>query len=134
MIRPLCTLVLAAAVCAGCGPQRPEGAVALDLSGAQQAFFASNPAASGVRIIAEGKGRYDVARDGTALYRPSGSTSGLTTSTDAVSVSGNTLCVPPSGTWTGVCIDVFDTGTGYFCEGTFGNNASWAVPCRFEPV
>lgn len=66
--------------------------------------------------------------DGTAFWISRGSRMIVTRSTVA-SAEGRGLCVAPQGSWTGSCLQVFETDSGYLCRVEFGNGRGRTESC-----
>ncbi len=84
-------------------------------------------------IVARNKAEFTLTKDGRVLYRPSSAASGLEEESRTVGSDPYLLCMAPVGTWTGMCMRVWQAeGKGYYCTGVFGTRAKWRRKCEIR--
>lgn len=112
---------------------RPEGLTPVDVIDVETNLTAQFPDANAFSALAPSGEGVIFALDGTATYvNPAFGTQLEST------ISGfddNTMCVAEAGSWSGLCISLFQTQSGgYFCEGTFGDGSALNYPCTLRPA
>ncbi|MDE0851376.1 hypothetical protein [Yoonia sp.] len=112
---------------------RPEGLTPVDVIDVQTDLTAQFPDANAFSALAPSGEGVIFALDGTATYvNPAFGTQLEST------ISGfdeNTMCVAEAGSWSGLCISLFQTQSGgYYCEGTFGDGSALNYPCTLRPA
>lgn len=129
-------LTISALALAGCVADtvidRPEGVTPVDVIGVQSELTAQFPDARAFAALAPSGEGVIFALDGTATYvNPAFGTRIEST------ISGfdeNTMCVAEAGSWSGICVSLFQTQSGgYYCEGTFGDGGALNYPCTLRP-
>ncbi|MFT4699999.1 MAG: hypothetical protein ACI9ND_000219 [Yoonia sp.] len=112
---------------------RPEGLTPVDVIDVQTDLTAQFLDANAFSAFAPSGEGVIFALDGTATYvNPAFGTQLEST------ISGfdeNTMCVAEAGSWSGLCISLFQTQSGgYYCEGTFGDGSALNYPCTLRPA
>lgn len=132
------TLIVITSLLVGCMASevvtnRPEGLTPIDVIDVQTDLTAQFPDANAFKALAPSGEGVIFALDGTATYvNPAFGTQLEST------ISGfdeNTMCVAEAGSWSGLCISLFQTQSGgYYCEGTFGDGNALNYPCTLRPA
>ncbi len=112
--------VLVFGLAAGCAPGVPvsDEITPVNLVKARETLMTQTPGTVAFEIETR-RAAYLIGENGNAVFFAKSSLSGLTEQTKIASFDANKICLAPVGSWSGVCISMFETPAG-------------SLLCRFE--